>query len=187
MSQPVYGEDKRMRIGLRAASLTASILICLSVALAQNPASTEQSIESLRAQLLEAQGKEAELQARDQQLDEDLRPENIERSLALTGSTHPEELREQRRRQLEAEKARVRAQLDLLETSRTRLEAAIARAEAGAYGQSVVTTTTTATTSSLGNLNSAGGVNTIRRPRRSRARRQLPRRYRRRNLRRRHR
>jgi hypothetical protein len=176
-----------MRTGLRAASLAASILICLSAALAQNPASAERSVEGLRAQLLDVQAKEAELRAREQQLDEDLRPENIERSLALTGSTHPEELREQRRRQLEAEKARVRAQIDLLETSRTRLEAAIASAEAGVDGQSVVTAMTTATISSLGNLNSAGGVNTIRRPRRSRVRRHLSRRQRKRTLRRRHR
>ena len=95
----------------------------------------------MRSQLSNIQAKEAELQARDHQLDEDLRPENIERSLALNGSTRPEELREQRRRQLEKEKEEVRSQLDQLEKSRARIEAAITTAEAAAYRQSAVETT----------------------------------------------
>src|SRR3982751_1388516 len=139
-----------MRIGLHAALLAASILICATIAHAQNPASAAQGVEGLRAQLLDVQAKEAELQAREKQLDEDMRPENIERSLALTGSTRPEELREQRRQQLEAEKARVQAQLDILATSRARLETAITPAETTeAYRQSITTTTTTATTTTL--------------------------------------
>jgi hypothetical protein len=124
-----------MRFGWRVASLAALALVCTTAALAQSPAQevpAPQSVESLRAQLLDVQGQEAGLQAREKQLDEDLRPENIERSLALTGSTRPEELRAERRRLLEAEKARIRAQLDLLATSRTRLEAAITNAEAAA-------------------------------------------------------
>ena len=52
------------------------------------------------------------------------------------GSTRPEELREQRRRQLEIERNGVRAQLNLLATSHTRLETAIAQADAEAYRQS---------------------------------------------------
>jgi hypothetical protein len=76
------------------------------------------------------------MQARDEQLEEDLKPENIERSLAGIGSTRPELLREQRRRQLEIARARVRLQLDELDRSHTRLEAAIAEADAVAYWQS---------------------------------------------------
>jgi hypothetical protein len=124
-----------MRFGWRVASLAALALVCATAALAQSPAQevpAPQSVESLRAQLLDVKGQEAVLQAREKQLDEDLRPENIERSLALTGSTRPEELRAERRRLLEAEKARIRARLDLLATSRTRLEAAITNAEAAA-------------------------------------------------------
>ena len=78
----------------------------------------------------------AEMQARDEQLEEDLRPENIERSLAGIGSTRPELLRERRRRQLEIARAWVRAQLDELNRSQTRLETAIAEADAAAYWQS---------------------------------------------------
>lgn len=91
---------------------------------------------NLRLQLSEVEVRQAEMQARDEQLQEDLKPENIEQSLAGFGSTHPENLREQRRRQLEIARARVRIQLDELDRSHTRLEAAIAEADAVAYWQS---------------------------------------------------
>ena len=91
---------------------------------------------NLRLQLSEVEVRQAEMQARDEQLQEDLKPENIEQSLAGVGSTHPENLREQRRRQLESARARVRIQLDELDSSHKRLEAAIAEADAEAYWQS---------------------------------------------------
>lgn len=103
---------------------------------AQDTAQPAQTAETLRLQLLAAQAKEAELQARQQQLDEDLKPENIERSLAGVGSTRPEELRESRRRQLTIERDGVRAQLKLVTTSRERLESVIRTAETQAYQQS---------------------------------------------------
>jgi len=104
------------------------------------PAQTgaQEKAASLRAQLAEAEAKQAELQTRLQDLDEKLKPENIEKALAGVGSTHPEDVREQRRRQLEIERNGVRAQLDLLATSHSRLETAIATAEAEAYRQSAV-------------------------------------------------
>jgi hypothetical protein len=92
----------------------------------------ETRAEGLRAQLRDVQEKEADLQSRSEQLDYEARPEVIERSLAVTGSTRPEDLREARRKQLEAEKSRVQSQLNLLATSRARLETAIANAEAEA-------------------------------------------------------
>jgi hypothetical protein len=95
-----------------------------------------ENAEKLRAQLLEVQAKEEELRARAQQSEESLKPENIERSLAGVGSTRPEELRESRRRQLTIERDGVLAQLKLVETSRQRLETAIANADALAYQQS---------------------------------------------------
>jgi len=91
---------------------------------------------SLRRQLVEVETKQTELQTRLQQLDEDLKPENIERGLAGVGSTRPEELREQRRRQLEIEKKSVQTRLDQLATSRTRLETGILQADAAAYHSS---------------------------------------------------
>lgn len=103
---------------------------------AQSNSGAAQSVAELRAQLNDVQARENELQARARQLDEDLKPENIERSLAGIGSTKPEELREQRRRQLTTERNGVGKQLNLLATSRERLESAIRTAEGFAYQQS---------------------------------------------------
>ena len=125
-----------MRIRLRILPLLFIVAACAASASAQSPASAAQQVESLRSQLSDVQRKEEELQTRMRQLDEDLRPENIERYFALNGSTHPEDQREQRRRQLERQKAGVQSQLDQLAQSRTRLETSIATAEAAAYRES---------------------------------------------------
>jgi chromosome segregation ATPase len=85
--------------------------------------------EALRTQLRDVQDKEANLTARLEQIDYDLKPENIERSVSTFGSTRPEDARDARRRSLESEKTRVRSQLDLLATSRQRLENAVASAD----------------------------------------------------------
>ncbi len=112
--------------------------------------SAQEIAANLRVQLSEVQVRMAEMQARDEQLEEDLKPENIERSLAGIGSTRPELLRERRRRQLETARTRVRAQLDELDRSHTRLEAAIAEADAVAYWQSAgIATGTTQRTNNL--------------------------------------
>ena len=95
-----------------------------------------ENADKLRGQLLEVQANEEALRARAAHLEESLKPENIERSLAGVGSTRPEELRESRRRQLTIERDGVLAQLKLAETSRQRLETAIANADALAYQQS---------------------------------------------------
>ena len=110
-------------------------------ATAQDASNVSESLDTLRSQLLDAQAKEAELEARQHQLDEDLKPENIERSLAGIGSTKPEELRESRRRQLTIERDGVRAQLKLVATSRERLESVIRMAETQAYQQSMLNQT----------------------------------------------
>lgn len=118
----------------RKTSLVLLALLMLSVSVYAEDAA--ETLEKLRAQLLEVQTKENALRTRAEQLDESLKPENIERSLAGVGSTRPEQLREARRRQLTIERDGVLAQLKTLETSRQRLEAAIANAEALAYQQS---------------------------------------------------
>lgn len=89
----------------------------------------EQRAEAFRAQLREVQAKEAELQARQEQIEFEIKPENIERSVGIYGTTRPDEVREMRRRQLESERTRVQSQLNLIATSRTRLESAIALAD----------------------------------------------------------
>jgi hypothetical protein len=103
---------------------------------AQGQTTAQEKAGSLRSQLIDVEAKQSELQTRLQALDEKLKPENIENSLAGIGSTHPEDLRAQRRRQLEIERNGVQAQLNLLATSHTRLETAIAQADAEAYRQS---------------------------------------------------
>lgn len=89
----------------------------------------EQRAEGFRAQLRDVQAKEADLQARLEQVEYDLKPENIERSASFYGTTRPEDVREARRRQLENERTRIQSQLNLFLTSRTRLESAIALAD----------------------------------------------------------
>jgi chromosome segregation ATPase len=122
---------------------------------AQEASKAQQSVETLRSQLSEIEAKQAALEARMRELDEAMRPENIERSLALTGSTRPEELREKRRQQLEKEKAGVQSQLDQLATSRSRLQAAINAAETAAYQQGGAASTTPAPDAQTGTTTTA--------------------------------
>jgi len=90
----------------------------------------EQRAEQLRGQLMDIQGKIADFEARLEQIDYALRPENIEAATQGYGSTRPEVARETRKKQLESERGRVGAQLKLAETSRSRLEVAVANADA---------------------------------------------------------
>jgi chromosome segregation ATPase len=90
----------------------------------------EQRAESLRAQLRGVEAQQGDLQARAEQVDYEIQPENIERALAPFGTTHPEDAREARRKQLESERGRIRAQLETLTASRTHLESDIATADA---------------------------------------------------------
>jgi len=134
----------------RIVVLFAMVLVGSISALGQS--SVQELASNLRSQLSELETKQTSLQTRLQDLDERMKPENIEQSLAGIGSTRPEDLREQKRRELERERGGVQKQLDLLAASRTRLEASIARADVEAYRQSaapqiaVPTTTVEATT-----------------------------------------
>ena len=113
--------------------IVLSVLLFTNHSLAQQSTAPEERLSKLRLELIDVQGKEAFLRTRAQQLDEDIKPENIARSLAPFGSTRPEELREFRRRQLELEKKNVLQQLEALSAKRLQLEAEIARAETQAY------------------------------------------------------
>jgi len=117
-------------------TLTLFVLTLL-VAPAMAQSGAQERAAKLRAQLTDLQAQQADLQTRLTQLDEDIKPENIERSLAGVGSTHPEDLREARRRQLEIQRKGIQSQLDNLATTRTRLEAAIAAADAQIYRETV--------------------------------------------------
>jgi len=127
-----------MKIRIALMLLSAFVLVSATQVLAQDTATAAQAVENLRAQLSEIQDREAEVKIRLEQLDFDLKPENIERYFNAVGSTRPEELRESRRRQLQTEKDRLVAQLEQLGSSRVRLEAAINSAQVKAYQQSAV-------------------------------------------------
>jgi hypothetical protein len=90
----------------------------------------EQRAEQLRGQLMDVQSKIADFEAKLEQIEFALRPENIESATAGYGSTRPEQARDMRKKQLESERGRVQAQLKLAETSRTRLEQSVANADA---------------------------------------------------------
>lgn len=89
----------------------------------------EQRAEQLRSQLMDVQAKIADFEAKLEQIEFALRPENIENSTAGYGSTRPEQARDARKKQLEGERGRVQAQLKLADTSRSRLEVAVANAD----------------------------------------------------------
>ena len=90
----------------------------------------EQRAEQIRSQLIDVQSKIADFEAKLEQIEFALRPEQIEASTAGYGSTRPEQAREARKKALEGERSRVQAQLKLVESSKTRLETAVANADA---------------------------------------------------------
>jgi hypothetical protein len=92
----------------------------------------EQRGESLRTQLTQTLEKQADLQARAEQLEYDSRPESISLRAATMGTLSADALRGQLSAQIENEKRRVRAQLDVLDATRQRLESSIATADAEA-------------------------------------------------------
>lgn len=127
-----------MKHYLNSILLMMVVLLGSVQVLAQDASSGAQTAEKLRAQLSELQTREAELQFRLNDLDYQLKPENIERYFAGVGSTKPEELREQRRKQLQIEKNSVVSQLQSIADSKLRVETAITRADALAYQQSAL-------------------------------------------------
>ena len=99
---------------------------------AQQCTGREVLVSTLKQQLLDLESKETRIRMRLEEVDEQLKPESIERELAGVGSVHPEELREHRRKLLTIEQNGLQTQLDLLEEDRARIEAAIAAAGAAA-------------------------------------------------------
>lgn len=119
-----------------AAPIVKQAIALVSIVIAFGTASTlaaqqpggEVSPTTLKQQLLDLESKETRIRMRLEELDEQLKPESIERELAGIGSVHPEELREHRRKLLTIERNGLQTQLDLLEETRALIEAAIATA-----------------------------------------------------------
>lgn len=89
----------------------------------------EQRAEALRKQLFELVEKENSVKTRLEQLAVDLRPEMIERAAAVAGSLRPEDVRDARRKALEAEKSNLENLLAQLEASRVTLEERVQKSD----------------------------------------------------------
>lgn len=94
---------------------------------------TEQRAELMRKQLIELTEKETSFKNRLVQLDEDMRPDMIDRSVMLVGSigsTRTSELRDTRRRILDNERRGVESLYNQTSASRARLEEDVRQADA---------------------------------------------------------
>ncbi|HEX8137412.1 MAG TPA: hypothetical protein VF544_07465 [Pyrinomonadaceae bacterium] len=94
---------------------------------------TEQRAEVLRKQLFELIEKETSLKTRLVQIDEELRPESIERTMNLIGTTRTVELRDTRRRVLDNERKGVESLMIQTGQSRLRLEEDVKQADSLVY------------------------------------------------------
>ena len=114
----------------------AAMILCWSIVAQAQEQSAAQRLDDLKLQLIDIKAREEMTKLQAEQLDEALKPENIERATAGYGSTRPEELREQRRKELTIQRTQVTAQLAQLEAERSRLESTIATTEVQAYHES---------------------------------------------------
>jgi len=94
-------------------------------------ARAEARIETLKSQLIDLAMKEMALQARLADLDYAMRPDNIQRAVQFIGSPRPmDEFRDEMRKALETEKSRVNQRLELINSTRARIEAGVSESEA---------------------------------------------------------
>ena len=85
----------------------------------------EQRGEGLQLHLIEIAEKEEPLQARMDQLTQNMKPERVESMMSGVGSVHPEEAREELRRRISNERMRVQTQLELLRQDKMRTLASL--------------------------------------------------------------
>lgn len=116
--------------------VVAALTLVMGVRVPAQDVEAIQTLENLRQKLGEVQDAEAGVKMRLNELDFELKPENIERHFNGYGSTRPEELREMRRKQLQTEKDRLLNQQQELALRRNDLENAINIAQVKAYQQS---------------------------------------------------
>ena len=89
----------------------------------------EQRAESLRKQLFEMIEKESTLQSHIDQINNEMRPEVLERTFATVGSLRPEELRAAKKRSLELEKRSKETLLVEVQRNRASIEQSLLRAD----------------------------------------------------------
>jgi len=102
----------------------------LATTIQQQLEQEEQRGEGLQLHLIEIAEKEAPLQSRVDQINQQLRPEALERILAGVGSVHPEDTREEVRKRLMSEKLRLQYQLELFRQDRLRTQASLVTTDA---------------------------------------------------------
>lgn len=89
----------------------------------------EQRSESLRKQLFEMIEKENTVKSRIDQINNDIRPEMIERTLQLAGSMKPEDIRENRRKSLAAERSNLEALLTEIVSNKLNLSVTLQKSD----------------------------------------------------------
>jgi hypothetical protein len=89
----------------------------------------EQRSESLRKQRFEMVEKENQIQSRLDQIEIDIRPDTIERAIAVAGSMRPEELREAKRKSLDSERRNLQSLLTQVQTTRASLDQTVEKAD----------------------------------------------------------
>lgn len=89
----------------------------------------EQRSESLRKQSFEIMEKENGITSRLEQIEIEMRPEMIQRSLQLMGSMKPEEVREARRKSLISERTNLQGLITEIQATRARLTSSLQSAE----------------------------------------------------------
>ena len=89
----------------------------------------EQRTESLRKQRFDLLEKENSIQSRLDQIEIDIRPENIERQVAVMGTLRPEEIRDAKRKSLDSERKNLQALLTQVQTTRSSLDQTVDKAE----------------------------------------------------------
>jgi len=89
----------------------------------------EQRAESLRKQLFDLVEKENSIKMKLETIDYDIRPEMIERQVAFAGTLRPEELREMKKKGLEAEKRNLESLLSQIQTTKSNLEQNVQKAD----------------------------------------------------------
>jgi septal ring factor EnvC (AmiA/AmiB activator) len=90
---------------------------------------SEQRAEALRKQYFDMIEKENQIRSKLDQLESDMRPETIERSILFAGSLRPEELREQRKKTLERERTNLNSLLDEITANKGNLQLSVEKAD----------------------------------------------------------
>ena len=89
----------------------------------------EQRAESLRKQSFDLMERETVIKSKLEQIDNDLRPENLDRSLAFVGSLRPEEMKAARKKSLEAERLIQQNLLTEVQKTRSALDINVQKAD----------------------------------------------------------